>query len=37
MQAACGLAQMDSVDQFVEARKANFKYLKAALALVKYS
>jgi CDP-6-deoxy-D-xylo-4-hexulose-3-dehydrase len=32
MQAACGLAQMDSVDQFVEARKANFKYLKAALA-----
>jgi len=32
MQAACGLAQMDSVEQFVEARKVNFKYLKAALA-----
>jgi CDP-6-deoxy-D-xylo-4-hexulose-3-dehydrase len=32
MQAACGLAQMDSVEQFVEARKTNFKYLKAALA-----
>ena len=32
MQAACGLAQLDSVEQFVEARKANFKYLKAALA-----
>ncbi len=32
MQAACGLAQMDSVGKFVEARKANFKYLKAALA-----
>lgn len=32
MQAACGLAQMDSVDSFVEARKTNFKYLKAALA-----
>lgn len=31
MQAACGLAQLESVDQFVEARKANFKYLKAAL------
>lgn len=31
MQAACGLAQLDSVEQFVEARKANFKYLKAAL------
>jgi CDP-6-deoxy-D-xylo-4-hexulose-3-dehydrase len=32
MQAACGLAQLDSVDKFVEARKANFKYLKSALA-----
>lgn len=32
MQAACGLAQMDSVDKFVKARKENFKYLKEALA-----
>lgn len=32
MQAACGLAQMDSVEQFVEQRKANFKYLKEGLA-----
>jgi len=32
MQAACGLAQMDSVEEFVEQRKANFKYLKEGLA-----
>lgn len=31
MQAACGLAQMDSVEQFVEQRKANFVYLKDGL------
>ncbi|WP_234495040.1 lipopolysaccharide biosynthesis protein RfbH [Vibrio maritimus] len=31
MQAACGLAQMDRVDEFVQARKANFKYLKDGL------
>lgn len=32
MQAACGLAQMDSVESFVQARKDNFAYLKAGLA-----
>lgn len=32
MQAACGLAQMDSLEQFVIQRKANFNYLKAGLA-----
>jgi len=32
MQAACGLAQLDRVDAFVEARKVNFKYLKEGLA-----
>ncbi|PSU63851.1 lipopolysaccharide biosynthesis protein RfbH [Photobacterium phosphoreum] len=31
MQAACGLAQMDSVDSFVQARKDNFAYLKDKL------
>lgn len=31
MQAACGLAQMDSLDKFVEARKTSFRYLKSAL------
>jgi CDP-6-deoxy-D-xylo-4-hexulose-3-dehydrase len=31
MQAACGLAQMDSVEAFVQARKDNFAYLKAGL------
>ncbi|TAL64753.1 MAG: lipopolysaccharide biosynthesis protein RfbH [Legionella sp.] len=31
MQAACGLAQMDSLEQFVLQRKANFKYLKNGL------
>ncbi len=28
MQAACGLAQLDSLDSFIAARKANFSYLK---------
>ena len=32
MQAACALAQMDRVDDFVAARKANFAYLKERLA-----
>lgn len=32
MQAACGLAQMDSLEQFVHQRKANFNYLKDGLA-----
>jgi len=32
MQAACGLAQMDRVDDLVETRKTNFKYLKEGLA-----
>jgi CDP-6-deoxy-D-xylo-4-hexulose-3-dehydrase len=32
MQAACALAQMDRVDEFVAARRHNFKYLKAKLA-----
>ena len=32
MQAACALAQMDRVDEFIAARKANFKYLKERLA-----
>ena len=31
MQAACALAQMDRVDEFVAARKANFAYLKNRL------
>ena len=31
MQAACALAQMDRVDQFVQARKDNFAYLKNRL------
>jgi CDP-6-deoxy-D-xylo-4-hexulose-3-dehydrase len=31
MQAACGLAQMDRVEEFVSKRKANFKYLKDRL------
>jgi CDP-6-deoxy-D-xylo-4-hexulose-3-dehydrase len=31
MQAACGLAQMDRVDEFIAARKANFAYLKGGL------
>lgn len=32
MQAACGLAQMERVDEFVAKRKANFKYLSERLA-----
>lgn len=31
MQAACALAQMDRVDEFVQARKDNFAYLKERL------
>ncbi len=31
MQAACALAQMDRLDGFIAARKANFAYLKARL------
>jgi len=31
MQAACGLAQLDKLDGFIEARKANFQYLKDRL------
>jgi CDP-6-deoxy-D-xylo-4-hexulose-3-dehydrase len=31
MQAACGLAQMDRLNDFVSARKANFNYLKNRL------
>jgi len=31
MQAACALAQMDRVEEFIAARKANFVYLKAGL------
>jgi len=37
MQAACGLAQMDRLEGFVESRKNNFSYLKQALSpLEKY-
>ena len=32
MQAACGLAQMDKLDAFVQARKDNFAYLKNRLS-----
>jgi CDP-6-deoxy-D-xylo-4-hexulose-3-dehydrase len=32
MQAACGLAQLERVDEFVAARKANFAFLKERLA-----
>lgn len=31
MQAACGLAQLDSLEYFIKKRKANFKFLKEAL------
>ena len=34
MQAACALAQMDRVEDFIEARKANFRYLKGRLQSV---
>jgi CDP-4-dehydro-6-deoxyglucose reductase, E1 len=34
MQAACALAQMDRVEDFIAARRANFKYLKERLASV---
>ncbi|MGB0637010.1 MAG: lipopolysaccharide biosynthesis protein RfbH [Gammaproteobacteria bacterium] len=32
MQAACGLAQLDKLDSFVQARKDNFSYLKKRLS-----
>ena len=32
MQAACGLAQMDKLENFISQRKENFNYLKAGLA-----
>ena len=32
MQAACGLAQMDKLDSFVQARKDNFAYLRSRLS-----
>ena len=31
MQAACGLAQLDRIDEFIAARKRNFNYLKSRL------
>jgi len=31
MQAACGLAQLDKLDSFIQARKDNFNYLKGKL------
>ncbi|MEH3158267.1 MAG: lipopolysaccharide biosynthesis protein RfbH [Sphingomonas taxi] len=34
MQAACALAQMDRVDEFIAKRRSNFAYLKARLASV---
>lgn len=34
MQAACALAQMDRVDEFIAKRRANFAYLKSKLASV---
>lgn len=34
MQAAVALAQMDRVDQFIESRKANYRYLKERLSTV---
>ena len=35
MQAACGLAQIDKIDEFVKRRKDNFNYLKNRLASCK--
>jgi CDP-6-deoxy-D-xylo-4-hexulose-3-dehydrase len=32
MQAACALAQMDRLDEFISKRRANFEYLKAKLS-----
>ena len=32
MQAACGVAQMEKLQHFVEKRKSNFAYLKAKMA-----
>jgi CDP-4-dehydro-6-deoxyglucose reductase, E1 len=32
MQAACGLAQLDKLDSFIQIRRANFSYLKERLA-----
>jgi len=32
MQAACGLAQLEKIEQFVETRKMNFRYLKERLS-----
>jgi CDP-6-deoxy-D-xylo-4-hexulose-3-dehydrase len=34
MQAACALAQMDSIDEFIAKRRANFTYLRSRLASV---
>ncbi len=34
MQAACGLAQLDRLDEFIATRRANFSYLKTRLASV---
>lgn len=34
MQAACGLAQMESLAEFIEARKKNFRYLRERLKAV---
>lgn len=34
MQAACALAQMDRIEEFIAKRRANFDYLKARLASV---
>ncbi len=34
MQAACALAQMDSLEDFIAKRRANFAYLKTKLARV---
>lgn len=36
MQAACALAQMDRLDEFIAKRRANFAYLKTRLASVEH-